>query len=52
MQRDFLSGVLLLHSFEYQAARKAFRKHVLARGEIVGTYTQNPALPAKPAKRS
>ena len=25
MQGDFLSGVLLLHSFEYQAARRAFQ---------------------------
>jgi tetratricopeptide (TPR) repeat protein len=25
VQRDFLSGVLLLHSFEYQAARRAFQ---------------------------
>jgi Raf kinase inhibitor-like YbhB/YbcL family protein len=45
-------SVGLSGNFDGKAARKSFRKHILARGEIVGTYTQNPALPAKRTKRS
>ena len=47
-----VASVGLTGNFDGKAARKAFRKHVLARGEIVGTYTQNPAVAAKRTKRS
>jgi Raf kinase inhibitor-like YbhB/YbcL family protein len=34
------------------AAKAAMARHILAKGEVVGTYTQNPALGKKKAKAS
>jgi Raf kinase inhibitor-like YbhB/YbcL family protein len=38
-------------NFGGKDVRKAMRKHVLAWGEVVGTYTQNPDVPAARSKK-